>query len=44
VDHVFGGLSVSINGHARAFLEQLRVSAADKERIAYRNAERLFRL
>jgi uncharacterized protein len=30
--------------HARAFLEQLRVSAADKERIAYRNAERLFRL
>jgi predicted TIM-barrel fold metal-dependent hydrolase len=29
---------------ARAFLEQIPVSAADKERIAYGNAERLFRL
>ena len=29
---------------ARAFLEQIPVSAADKERIAHRNAERLFRL
>lgn len=29
---------------ARAFLEQIPVSAADKERIAHENAERLFRL
>lgn len=29
---------------ARAFLEQLPVCAADKERIAHKNAERLFRL
>jgi hypothetical protein len=29
---------------ARAFLEQIPVSAADKERIAHKNAERLFRL
>ncbi len=29
---------------ARAFLEQIPVSAADKERIAHGNAERLFRL
>ena len=29
---------------ARAFLEQLPVNAADKERIAHGNAERLFRL
>jgi uncharacterized protein len=29
---------------ARAFLEQIAVSAADKERIAHGNAERLFRL
>jgi predicted TIM-barrel fold metal-dependent hydrolase len=29
---------------ARAFLERLPVSAADKERIAHGNAERLFRL
>jgi uncharacterized protein len=29
---------------ARSFLEQIPVSAADRERIAYRNAERLFGL
>lgn len=29
---------------ARAFLERLPVSVADKERIAHGNAERLFRL
>jgi predicted TIM-barrel fold metal-dependent hydrolase len=29
---------------ARAFLEQIPVSTADKERIAHGNAERLFRL
>jgi uncharacterized protein len=29
---------------ARAFLDQLPVSASDKEKIAYRNAERLLRL
>jgi predicted TIM-barrel fold metal-dependent hydrolase len=29
---------------ARAFLEQIPVSAADKARIAHGNAERLFRL
>jgi len=29
---------------ARAFLEQLPVSTADKERIAHGNAERLFKL
>jgi uncharacterized protein len=29
---------------ARAFLEQIPVSAADKERIAYGNAEKLFKL
>ena len=29
---------------ARAFLEQIPVSAADKERIAHTNAERLFGL
>jgi predicted TIM-barrel fold metal-dependent hydrolase len=29
---------------ARAFLEQIPVSAADRERIAHGNAERLFRL
>jgi predicted TIM-barrel fold metal-dependent hydrolase len=28
---------------ARAFLEQLPVSAADKERIAHGNAEKLFK-
>jgi hypothetical protein len=28
----------------RAFLEQLPVSAADKERIAHGNAEKLFKL
>jgi uncharacterized protein len=28
----------------RAFLEQLPVSAADRERIAHGNAERLFKL
>jgi hypothetical protein len=29
---------------ARAFLEQIPVSPADKERIAHKNAERLFKL
>jgi uncharacterized protein len=29
---------------ARAFLDQLPVSASDREKIAYRNAERLLRL
>ncbi len=29
---------------ARAFLDKLPVSAADRERIAHRNAERLFGL
>jgi predicted TIM-barrel fold metal-dependent hydrolase len=39
VDHPYGAMA-----QARAFLEQLPVSAADKERIAHGNAERLFRL
>jgi predicted TIM-barrel fold metal-dependent hydrolase len=29
---------------ARAFLEQIPVNAADKERIAHGNAEKLFKL
>ena len=38
-DHPFGSMV-----QARAFLDQLPVSAADKERIAHGNAERLLRL
>jgi uncharacterized protein len=37
VDYPYGSMAA-----ARAFLEQLPVSAADKERIAHGNAERLF--
>ncbi|MGD0725525.1 MAG: amidohydrolase family protein [Spirochaetia bacterium] len=36
-DHPFGSM-------ARAFLDQLPVSTADRERIAHGNAERLLRL
>jgi len=39
VDHPYQSMA-----RGRAFLEQLPVSAADKERIAHGNAERLFRL
>jgi uncharacterized protein len=39
VDYPYGSMT-----KARAFLEQLPVSAADKERIAHGNAERLFGL
>lgn len=39
VDHPFASM---VEG--RAFLDQLPISAADKERIAHGNAERLFRL
>jgi predicted TIM-barrel fold metal-dependent hydrolase len=39
VDYPYGSMA-----EARAFLEQLPVSAADKERIAHGNAERLFGL
>ena len=39
VDYPYGSMA-----EARAFLEQLPVSAADRERIAHGNAERLFRL
>ena len=39
VDFPYGSMK-----EARAFLEQLPVSATDKERIAHGNAERLFRL
>ena len=38
-DHPFQSMKA-----ARAFLEQIPVSAADKERIAHGNAEKLFRL
>jgi predicted TIM-barrel fold metal-dependent hydrolase len=38
-DHPYGSMA-----QARAFLDQLPVSAADKERIAHGNAERLLRL
>jgi uncharacterized protein len=38
-DHPYGSVT-----KARAFLEHLPVSAADRERIAHGNAERLFRL
>ncbi|HJX82840.1 MAG TPA: amidohydrolase family protein, partial [Candidatus Angelobacter sp.] len=39
VDHPYQSMA-----EGRAFLEQLPVSAADKERIAYGNAEKLFKL
>jgi predicted TIM-barrel fold metal-dependent hydrolase len=39
VDHPYGSMA-----QARAFLEQLPVSAADRERIAHGNAEKLFKL
>jgi predicted TIM-barrel fold metal-dependent hydrolase len=39
VDYPYGSMA-----EARAFLEQLPVSAADRERIAHGNAERLFGL
>jgi hypothetical protein len=39
VDHPYGSMA-----QARAFLEQLPVSAADQERIAHGNAEKLFSL
>ena len=38
-DHPYASMS-----RARSFLDQLPVSASDKEKIAYRNAERLFGL
>jgi hypothetical protein len=38
-DHPYASMA-----KARAFLDQLPVSAADKERIAHANAERLFRM
>jgi len=38
-DHPFGSMA-----QARAFLDQLPVSTADRERIAHGNAERLLRL
>ena len=43
-DHVLSRLSLRSMAQARAFLEQLPVSPADKERIAHGNAERLLRL
>ena len=39
VDYPYGSMA-----EARAFLEQLPVSGADKERIAHTNAEQLFGL
>jgi uncharacterized protein len=39
VDHPYGSMA-----RGRAFLEQLPVSAADRERIAHGNAEKLFKL
>jgi predicted TIM-barrel fold metal-dependent hydrolase len=38
-DHPYGSMA-----EARAFLDQIPVSAADRERIAHGNAERLFNL
>ena len=38
-DHPYASMS-----KARSFLDQLPVSASDKEKIAHRNAERLFGL
>jgi len=39
IDYPYGSMK-----HARAFLEQIPVSAADRERIAHANAEKLFGL
>ena len=39
VDHPYGSMA-----EARAFLDQIPVSASDRERIAHGNAERLFNL
>ena len=39
VDHPYGSMA-----EARAFLDHIPVSAADRERIAHGNAERLFNL
>ena len=39
VDHPYGSML-----EARLFLDQIPVSAADRERIAHGNAERLFNL
>jgi len=39
VDHPYGSMA-----EARAFLDQIPVSPSDRERIAHRNAERLFKL
>jgi uncharacterized protein len=39
VDHPYESMA-----EGRAFLEQLPVSASDKERIAHGNAEKLFKL
>jgi predicted TIM-barrel fold metal-dependent hydrolase len=39
VDHPYGSM-----GEARAFLDHIPVSAADRERIAHGNAEQLFKL
>ena len=38
------GFHWHIGGQARAFLDGLRVSAADRERIAHGNAERLLKM
>ena len=38
-DHPYASMTA-----ARAFLEQIPVSAADRERIAHGNAEKLFEL
>jgi len=39
VDHPYGSMM-----EARLFLDQIPVSAADRERIAHGNAERLFKI
>lgn len=39
VDHPYGSMA-----ETRAFLDQIPVSASDRERIVHRNAERLFSL
>jgi uncharacterized protein len=39
VDHPYGSMA-----EARAFLDQIPVNAADRERIAHGNAERLFKV
>ena len=42
--HVFSRLPLRLDGEARDFLEQLPVSASDRERIAHGNAEALLKL